>query len=225
VSNVKSKLGKRFDDLLLVLQPPSRELGSVLQGLLKDSPHVVDLGCGQGNHLRAVGRSESELWIGIDSHQPSLDVALRNKVYDRIICTNIINWLQDSPDASVDTILASCVIEHLDKPLGIILADEMKRVYSRQAIICTPNGFVPQPGTEDNPVNAHRSGWTAKELTDIGFTELTGLYGFKGLRSSFGLPTIKPQILGDLIAKSTSRFVFRHPNLAYQVVGVYRKTP
>jgi hypothetical protein len=116
------------------------------------------------------------------------------------------------------------VIEHLDKPLGILLAEEMKRVCSRQAIIFTPNGYVPQPGSEDNPANAHRSGWTVKELTDLGFSVPVGLYGLRGLRSSFGLPTLKPQMLGDLIAKSTSRFVFRRPKLAYQIVGVYHRS-
>lgn len=220
---IKRALGDKFDRLLVTLQPPSRELGSVLQDLLGDASIVVDLGCGEGNHLRNVARSPSSSWVGVDSHQPSLDTALQAQVYDRVLCTNIITWLQNSPSTSVDTILASCVIEHLDKPLGLLLAEEMKRVCARQAIIFTPNGYVPQPGSPDNPANAHRSGWSVKELTDIGFSVSVGLYGLRGLRTSFGLPTLRPRMFGDLVAKSTSRFVYRRPRIAYQIVGVYRK--
>lgn len=223
VTRIKKAVGTQFDRLLLVLQPPTKELRFVLQELLQDSQQVVDLGCGEGNHLRGVLRSDSSSWTGIDSHQPSLDTALDAGVYDEAICANIIEWLQNSPPSSVDTVLASCVIEHLEKPIGLLLAQEMKRVCARQAIVITPNGYVPQPGSDDNPANAHQSGWSVRELDDLGFTVSIGLDGLRGLRTSFGLPTIKPQMLGDLISKSTSRFVFRRPRFAYQIVGVYLK--
>jgi hypothetical protein len=95
----------------------------------------------------------------------------------------------------------------------------MKRVCSRNALIFTPNGYVPQPGAPDSPDNAYRSGWEVHELEESGFRVKIGLYGFKKLRTSFGLPSIKPQLFGDLVAKLTSRFVFRRPKLAYQIVG------
>jgi hypothetical protein len=222
-SIIKRKVGALFDRILVVLQPPHRELPFVLQQLLEGSTHLVDLGCGQGNHLRSIQRPSASRWIGVDSHQASLDFALANDIYDEVVCENIITWLQSQPTASVDTLLASCVIEHLDKATGLLLAHEMKRVCSRQAIVFTPNGFVPQPGSVDNPANAHQSGWKVAELNDLGFKVKVGLYGLRGLRSSFGLPTIRPPMLGDTIAKSTSRIVYRMPRFAYQIVGVHQK--
>jgi SAM-dependent methyltransferase len=220
---VKKIVGTLFDKFLVVLQPPQRELSYVLQSLLNDSTQFVDLGCGEGNHLRSVRRPIGSRWTGVDTHQASLDIALRNQRYDDVVCENIISWLQSQPSASVDTLLASCVIEHLEKSTGQLLAEEMKRVCSRQAIIFTPNGFVPQPASPDNPSNAHRSGWSVTELNHLDFKVDIGLYGLRGLRTSFGLPTIKPAMLGDTIAKGTSRLVYTRPRIAYQIVGVHKK--
>ena len=61
---------------------------------------------------------------------------------------------------------------------------------------------------------------------DLSATEFeidSGVCGFKKLRTSFGLPSIKPMILGDLVAKLTSRLAFRLPSTAYQLVAVYKK--
>jgi hypothetical protein len=222
---IKKLFGRAFDEMLLKLQPPKIELTAALQELLEETTSLADMGCGEGFHLRNVRRIEGSNWIGVDSHQGSLDIALTNKVYDKIFCEGIIEWLTAQPSSSIDTVLASCVIEHLEKNLGLELVSQMKRVCSNRVIVFTPNGYVPQPGSLDNPANAHRSGWKVGDLEELGFDVNIGLYGLRKLRTSFGLPTIRPLILGDLIAKSTSRFVFRRPRLAYQIVGVYHKRP
>ena len=220
---LKKILGKPFDNFLLILQPPKIELTAVLQELLGSTPLLADMGCGEGSHLKMVKRKVDSHWIGVDLHQPSLEAAKSRGLYDATHCAGIIDWLRQQPTSSIDTVLASCVIEHLDKTDGFELIKEMKRVSSKQAIVFTPNGFVPQPGSLDNPDNAHRSGWEVQELEELGFEVKIGLYGFKKLRTSFGLPSLNPQIFGDLIAKSTSRFVFHRPKFAYQIVGVYEK--
>ena len=220
---IKKLFGNAFDRMLVVLQPPKIELTAVLQNLLADTIFLVDLGCGEGSHLRNVERKVHSKWIGVDTHQLSLDAAVKEGIYEETFQDGIIEWLRRQPTSSVDTVLASCVIEHLEKEDGLALVDQMKRVCSNRAIIFTPNGFVPQPGSVENPANAHRSGWKVEELENLEFQVGVGLYGLRKLRTSFGLPTIRPLILGDLIAKSTSRLVFHRPTLAYQIVGVYQK--
>ena len=221
---LKKLLGKPFDNFLQFLQPPKIELTAVLQALLADASLVADMGCGEGSHLRKVKKNTGSHWMGIDLHQPSLDAAKLKGIYDTTYCSGIIDWLQSQQTSSIDTILASCVIEHLDKKDGFELIYEMKRVCSNRAIIFTPIGFVPQPGSTDNPANAHLSGWGVDELEQSGFGVDVGLYGFRKLRTSFGLPSIKPPLFGDLVAKLTSRFVFHRPKLAYQIVGVHQKS-
>ena len=223
MSIVKKLFGKAFDNLLVNLQPPSIELTAVLQDLLLDTTSLADMGCGAGAHLKNVRKIAGSNWIGVDSHQASLDLASTQGIYEMTFREGIIEWLRAQPSSSIDTVLASCVIEHLEKEDGLELVGQMKRVCSNRAIIFTPNGFVPQPGSADNPANAHLSGWRVGELEKLGFEVSVGLYGLRKLRTSFGLPTIRPLMLGDLIAKATSRFVFRHPTFAYQIIGVYYK--
>jgi hypothetical protein len=219
----KRLFGRSFDNMLLKLQPPKIELTAVLQDLLVDTSSLADMGCGEGSHLRNVVRKNGSKWIGVDSHQGSLDAAVAGGIYDQVCRDGIVEWLVSQPSSSIDTILASCVIEHLEKEAGLALVEQMKRVASGRVIVFTPNGFVPQPGSIDNPANAHRSGWTVVELEGLGFNVSVGLYGLRKLRTSFGLPTIRPMMMGDFFAKLTSRFVFHRPKLAYQIVGVYHK--
>jgi ubiquinone/menaquinone biosynthesis C-methylase UbiE len=154
----RQALGTAFDHFLLVLQPPSRELAAEYQSLLSPHRSLLDLGCGSGNHLEDVKRPHSSDWVGVDSHQASIDIALSRGRYDRAVVADIIEHLVSLPNASVDVVLASCVIEHLPKQKGLHLLQEMKRVARSKAIIFTPNGFVPQPPDPDNPANEHISG-------------------------------------------------------------------
>lgn len=215
--------GRTFDRTLVALQPPSIELPQRYAVLLKDSTDLVDLGCGQGNHLLGVSKPSSHLWIGVDSHDGSLQFALQRGVYDKVEQADILGWLQQAASDSVDTVLACCVIEHMPKDVGNALLTEMKRVCKRQAIVFTPNGFVPQPPDPDNPANEHVSGWTVGEFRRADFEVRFGLNGLRGLRTSFANPTIKPRMLGDFLAKLTARPVSRLPRFAYQLLAVYTK--
>lgn len=218
-----SKLGQIYDKFLMLLQPPHIELASQYERLLSDCASLYDVGCGAGNHLENLEFSSRKNWTGVDSHQGSLDSALKKGIYSDVVCADVVAFLKSRPDSSVDTVLASCVIEHMPKEIGLQLLDEMKRVCRVSAIVFTPNGFVPQPPDRDNPANEHVSGWSPAELIANQFEIDSGLYGFRKLRTSFGLPSIKPMMLGDLVAKLTSRIAFRFPATAYQVVAVYKK--
>jgi SAM-dependent methyltransferase len=218
-----SKLGVLYDRFLLLLQPPRIELLAQYERLLANCATLYDVGCGAGNHLDNLNFKPKGAWIGIDSHQGSLEIAAGKGVYSNLVCADILTFLHNCPDSSVDTVLASCVIEHMPKEVGFRLIDEMKRVCRVSAIVFTPNGYVPQPPGKDNPANEHISGWSTNDFIANQFEIDSGLYGFKKLRTSFGLPSIKPIIVGDLIAKSTSRLAFLFPKSAYQVVAVYKK--
>jgi hypothetical protein len=100
----------------------------------------------------------------------------------------------------------------------------MKRVARNKASIFAPNGFVPQSPDPNNPANEYVSGWSAHDLENYGFQVTAGLYGLKWLRTSFGLPGVRPQIFGDVLATSTSRLVYRFPRVAHQIVAVHEKS-
>ena len=215
--------GRLYDRFLVLLQPQRMELSCQYQRLLGSCETLYDVGCGAGNHLEGLVSSPTKIWIGVDSHQGSLDVASKKGIYQEVICADILDFLTSCPENSVDTVLASCVIEHMPKEVGNLLLTEMKRVCRVQAIVFTPNGFVPQPADPDNPANEHISGWSLADLSRHGFLIDSGLYGHRKLRTSFGLPSLRPIMLGDLIAKITSRLAFRFPSMAYQFVAVHVK--
>lgn len=185
---------------------------------------MVDLGRGEGNHLEGIERGGQARWIGVDSHKASLDKALLKDIYSEVAAEDILSNLGNAQTSSIDTVLASCVLEHLPKSDGYLLLSEMKRVCKRRAIIFTPNGFVPQPPDIDNPANEHKSGWSVEDLRSFDFRAISGLYGHKRLRGSFGLPVIRPMLIGDLLAKTTSRLAYRFPRFSYQIIAVYDKT-
>lgn len=218
-----SRLGVIYDQFLALLQPPRIELSAQYERLLGNCVSLYDIGCGAGNHLDNLSYEQKQAWVGIDSHQGSLDIAAEKQIYSSLVCADVISFLQKCPDSCVDSVLASCVIEHMPKEVGFRLIEEMKRVCRVSAIVFTPNGYVPQPPDRDNPANEHVSGWSPNDFIANQFEIDCGLYGFKKLRTSFGLPSIRPVIVGDLIAKLTSRAAFRFPSSAFQIIAVYKK--
>ena len=215
----RQTFGAEFDRLIACLDPPSLSQWSSIRTLVKDCSTALDLGCGEGNHL-PVGLPEALQITGVDSHRASLDVAMKHERYTDVICGDIFSVLADCRDASYDAVIACDLIEHLTTASGAILAAEMRRVSRRIAIIATPNGFVPQPPRADNPANEHLSGWNPRDLNALGFSVISGHYGWRRLRTTYGLPKLKPGMAGDLVACITARPIARFPHHAYQLVAV-----
>lgn len=98
----------------------------------------------------------------------------------------IIEFLKSEPSDSKDVVFMLDVIEHLSKENGYLALYEMNRISRFGTAITTPNGFVWQPPTEENPFQAHVSGWTAGELRKAGMKKVLGLHGLSWLTGSYG---------------------------------------
>ncbi len=61
----------------------------------------------------------------------------------------------------------------------------MERVCAGSVVVVTPNGFVPQPGTDDEPWQEHRCGFDVAELEALGY-DVAGLGGPAVLRGAYG---------------------------------------
>jgi hypothetical protein len=103
--------------------------------------------------------------------------------------------LNQYADSEFDLVVALDLIEHLDKSEGYLLLYEIDRISSNSSLIFTPNGFSWQPPSLNNPYNAHISGWSPKELRDMGWTKQIGNTGWKFATSSYGLPKYKNKVL------------------------------
>lgn len=104
--------------------------------------------------------------------------------------------LSDLPSDSFDLCTAFDLIEHLSKEDGFRLLYEIDRVTKGLSIVFTPNGFVWQSPSSNNPFNAHISGWKPRELSGLGWKKPRGHTGLRCLFGPYGLPraTKKPWI-------------------------------
>jgi len=209
--------------ILAIVQPRHFQLSHVLSELCCDSQSILDLGCGSGQVWQSLIPKTAQIRIGVDAHVSSLDLALGNSVFTEVHVSDILLFMNRLHDSSIDTVVALCVIEHMTVEHGKILANEMRRVARKRAVIFTPNGFVPQNGDIDNPAQAHLSGWTTKVLRDLGYDFYCGFNGLKFLRGTYGLPVLKPQILGEFIALLSAWGANSRPKLPFQILCVSDK--
>lgn len=72
---------------------------------------------------------------------------------------------------SYDLVLAVDILEHFDMPTGRCFLGLCQRVARRCVLVSTPKDFVEQD-VEANPLENHRSCWTAEQLAASGFNHV-----------------------------------------------------
>ena len=91
-----------------------------------------------------------------------------------IINAYAMGFLKTLADNSIDSIVLSDVIEHLEKKDGYELLNELERVARNQIAIFTPLGFMPQHfdgagdswGFNEMDLQTHRSGWLPLDFNE-----------------------------------------------------------
>lgn len=128
-----------------------------------------------------------------------------------------------TPDDHYDIVLAFDLIEHLSKESGYLLLYEIDRICTHTNIIFTPNGFVWQPPSVNNPFNAHISGWRPSEFRKLGFNKIQGHTGLRILRGAYAQPKtwIKSWFLLEIDALATI-LVWKIPRFAFSFTAVKR---
>lgn len=149
----------------------------------RDRPiRVLDLGAGNGYYwqsgdlgkLKDLGLMDILLMDGAYENQEGKSEGSITKIQGIIPSS-----LSLMPSNSFDVVIALDLIEHLSKSDGYLLLYEMDRISSSLQIVLTPNGFVWQPPSENNPYNAHISGWTIDEFFPFGYRKILGVIGHK----------------------------------------------
>jgi hypothetical protein len=121
--------------------------------------------------------------------------------------------------ASFDAVVAFDLIEHLDRDDGLSLLRLMERIARRRVVVFTPNGFLRQQGSADNPFQRHRSGWTAEDFVLRGY-EVHGIHGLRILRGHKGSVRWRPRRLWGIVSDLTQPLVHRRPSLAFHLLCV-----
>lgn len=184
------------------------DLSRVLQG----DWTVVDVGCGSGS--RSAPRALA-LAIGVDIHFPSVEGVRRRRARLAAMCASL--HCLPIGNGAVDAVVALDVIEHFVKDEATALLSEFERVARRAIIVMTPNGFLPQPGTPENPFMEHRSGWSTTDLTALGYS-VHGINGWRALRGAYAAPRFGA--VGNVLSLASQPLARRHPSKAFHLLGV-----
>jgi hypothetical protein len=147
--------------------------GDVVRAAIKPAVSVVDVGSGINPQSFVTAR----VHICVDPFLPYLERLRQDFGDDRFVLVHA-TWdkvLPLLPDASIDSVFALDVIEHLETAEARRLIEEMVRVARTQVVVFTPLGFYPQtyePGDTDrwgmtgSAWQVHHSGWNPDDFRE-----------------------------------------------------------
>ena len=179
---------------------------------LAETDSLLDVGCADGRGSEALSRRRAD---GVDIYRPALETARGNGRRTRVVQADVRSL--PYRDASYDVVIALDVVEHFTKPDALAVMADLERVARRLVVIATPRGFLPQPGTPDEPWQEHRCGFEAAELETSGY-QVKALGGPKWLRGSYGSFRAGP--LGQLAVVLTKPIV--PPSAAFALLAAKR---
>ena len=168
----------------LAMQTVAAEIIRLLT--FKSTVSILDLGYGSGRHWNGITLPCSVSLTVIDASEDwvKANVSPRPNTILIGVMPPVLNDLEDS---SFDIVIAYDLIEHLPKHEGVLLVYHMQRLAKSMAFLYTPNGFVWQPPSDDNPYNAHLSGWSVGELKALGWSSFQGHGGNRYLVGPYGV--------------------------------------
>jgi ubiquinone/menaquinone biosynthesis C-methylase UbiE len=181
---------------------------------LRGCESVLDMGCGSDSPIQNCNVKFS---LGVELFDPYLAESKKKKIHTEYLKADIKS-VEFKPK-SFDCVMCLEVLEHMTKEEGLKLIEKMKKWARKKVIITTPNTFVWQDEIDNNPLQAHVSGWSAKELRNIGF-KVHGIEGWKKLRGYRGVLKYKPMFFWAKIAHISQKLVYFFPSMAFQLFAV-----
>ena len=105
---------------------------------------ILDIGCGHGAILYALQQAGNHHARGVDDSAEQVQAAARLGI-DGVVQGDLMQTLRETPNASLDVVIAFDVIEHFTKAELIPLVDEVRRVLGPGGrwVIHVPNGESP----------------------------------------------------------------------------------
>ena len=213
---IMANLLQKIDELLLY--PFYQQFINRIDRETSDCQSLLDIGCGFNLPIKRV-TERMDRSVGLDVFQPSIDKAIKAQTHNEFVVADVKSYLEQLPDKSFDAVLALDLIEHLTKEQGFWLISQMERLARKKVVIFTPNGFVPQTPYDNNPWQAHISGWDCNEMSKMGY-EVFGYGGYKKWRGERFAIRFKPRIFWKYLAFYSQIYFHRHPLHAYGILCI-----
>ncbi|HEX6208233.1 MAG TPA: methyltransferase domain-containing protein [Actinomycetota bacterium] len=201
-----------------VFDPMRDHYGRLLGRILSGCGSVLDVGCGSDSPLgRLEGRKGHR--VGVDIHEGDLQASRRAGIHEAYAVLDVTLLRSAFRPRSFDCVLASDLIEHLEKDAGYELISAMEELARRRVVVFTPNGFLEQPPDPDNPWQEHVSGWTVEELEGLGYRVL-GVNGWRPLRTMYAEVRFRPLPLWERLSVLTQPLTEGRPRRAFQLLAM-----
>jgi len=168
---------------------------------------ILEIGCGYGSFGFCIQNAGYKNYIGIDGSQEQVEEAKRLGI--NIKLGNLVEYLKNTKDNSLDLLIAIDVIEHFTKEELSDLVDEFYRVLKKDGTIITH-----QPNAESPFGNSIRYGDFTHELafTRSSISQLFLSSGFSGIKSyedkpiAHGLKSKTRRVLWDILVRPLYKF-------------------
>jgi SAM-dependent methyltransferase len=179
---------------------------------------VLDVGCGADS---PIGRfaARHERTVGVDLCAEAVEASRAAGIHDEYVVRDVLEIDSAFEPKSFDAVVAFDLIEHLEREDGVRLLDAMEEIARMRVVVFTPNGFLRQDGTPENPLQRHRSGWTVGDFARRGY-DVFGIHGLRLLRGHKGSIRWRPRRLWGIVSDLTQPAVHRRPSLAFHLLCV-----
>jgi hypothetical protein len=187
---------------------------------------LIDLGAGT-NPQKKLCESLRIRQLLIDlGYSESLEPGVVRKQIDVMDFQSIGSAIHEftDGDTKVDCVVSIQNIEHLSKKDGFILLNAVEKFARYLVVFETPNGFVHQAATQENPFQEHKSGWNVNDFKKLGYT-VRGTTGLKVLKKNRDKGAYCLNIRGmKLLDVVISRVLFVHyfPKLCFNIIAYKR---
>ena len=143
---------------------------------------VLDVACGLSLKSKFLAPS---VIVGVDIYKPYLE-AIESDVPYSVVKYDIRRIRDIFIDNSFDVVYALDIIEHLYEDESKSLMEQCKCIAKKAVVIETPKGYIPQDidiqGYGAHEYQTHRSGWSVKELENLGFKCTVRPYRMKDIK-------------------------------------------
>lgn len=207
---------RKLDDL--IFGKYKNQYGQELKKYTNGIDSLLDLGCGSNSPVSFI-KNLVPYRVGVDLFEPSVKKSIELGIHNEYKLVNILEIDKVFNQNSFDMVIASDVIEHLEKSEGYKLLDLMEKLAKKRIIVLTPNGFLEQGVFDNNIYQIHKSGWEVEEFLDRGY-KVYGIMGNKKLRGEYSLPKIKPNFVGNRISYMTQDSTLNDPKKAFSIMCV-----
>ncbi|MFH1005017.1 MAG: class I SAM-dependent methyltransferase [Bacteroidota bacterium] len=190
----------------------------MLEKEVYDCESLLDVGCGSDSPIKYFSKKIKHC-VGVDAFQSSIDKSKTKEIHNEYHLMNVLDIDKKFPEKSFDYVIASDLIEHLEKENGFKLIEIMEKLARKKVIIFTPNGFLKQHEYDRNKYQIHLSGWKIDEMKKLGY-KITGINGWKFLRGEFAEMRWNPKVFWGRISLISQYFTTRNPKNAFAILCV-----